>query len=194
MDTNKIQYALVRIAKAYRKSYDRRLYHFVCACDLLPERIPKKKDVIVIVNTDTSDRPGMHWQAIWFTTLRRKSRGIRVSYFFDSYGQPPHNNYIRDFIKNNSQETSWNNRGVQSLHSLTCGEYCCLFALTMAKGRDFQCFFNQFGSDTDSNDEHVHTLYSCNLTKKKSSRRKQFCLQRCKSFNECINSNSKKIQ
>lgn len=183
MNTNTIEYALSKIASSYKKKYHKGLIHHVCACDLLP-KIPQSGDVILIVNTDSSDKPGSHWQGIWITSTRQKER---ISYFFDSYGQTPYNTNIRAFIKNNSDRTTWNNKQIQSLQSYSCGEYCCLFALSMSQNKSLRCFFRQFEDNFEKNDETVHMLYVCNFYKnKKSEKQRQFCTQRCKSFNDCM--------
>lgn len=182
MNTKMIEHTLSEIADIYKKKYKKKLVHYVCACDLLP-KLPQKGDVIIIVNTDTSEKPGTHWQAVWITTTIKKER---ISYFFDSYGRPPYNTYIRSFIKNNSNKTTWNNKQIQSFHSYACGEYCCLFALSMVQSQSLKCFFRQFGGNFDTNDQTVQALYICSFNKIKSKKQQIFCTQRCQSFNDCI--------
>lgn len=185
MDTKTIQKTLEKIARLHKAKYRKKLFCCVCACDMIPKKIPKSNSAIIIVNSDTSDKPGTHWLAIWITTSKRQ----RLAYFFDSYGRAPLNTYIRNFIKDHSNKISWNVKQIQSLHTHTCGEYCCVFALSMAASKSFTCFFRQFDNDFDANDEKIHHLYNCNFNKTMTKRgEKQICNQRCKSFNECLGS------
>lgn len=179
MNTFTIKHILAKIASDYKKKTKKKLFVRVCACDLLPKTLPKDKDVIIIVNTDTSNKPGEHWELIWILNNEKHC------YFFDSYGLPPTNNYIKRFIKKHAITTNWNKKQLQSFHSFCCGEYCCLFALSITKENGFNCFFNQFNENHDSNDVNVKTLFNCVFEK-------QFQLQGCISYLNCINNKCSK--
>lgn len=168
MDTIAIKKTLRKIAKSYEKKNKKKLFNHVCACDLLPKKIQNNQDSIIIVNEDTSDKPGSHWHAIWITSKKK-------CYFFDSYGERPNNKYIMSFMKSNSTKQYWNNRQLQSFYSYCCGEYCCMFAYTFAKTNNSGDFFNQFNSNLHKNDEKVQSMYTCTF-------HNRGCSQHCRSY------------
>ena len=90
------------------------LHGQVCAKDLLPEE--KSLDVkAYIINTDTSDKPGEFWVAIYF-------RNNNEAIYFDSYGQPPLEDYILPFIQRNPDtgSTTKNCYRVHGVESVAC--------------------------------------------------------------------------
>lgn len=174
MNTFSIKQTLKKIALSYELEHKKKLFYRVCACDLLPNRIPNNQETIIIVNLDTSDKSGSHWQAMWFSF-------DRTCYFFDSYGQQPTNHYIKNFIKTHAHTTYWNKQQIQSYYSYCCGEYCCMFAYSMAKIDAITCFFKQFSTNLHSNDDKIRSMYNCTFNNRG-------CSQGCKSYFNCINS------
>ena len=91
----------------------------VCAKNMLPHTRPSDVHAY-IVNTDNASQPGEHWVAIFF---QRNS-----VYYFDSYGLPPLEDYIRPFIQRNSRSYKHNPVQLQLGLLPVCGLYC-IFAL-----------------------------------------------------------------
>lgn len=178
MDTRTLTQALKKISNMY----DRNVFYGVYSCDELEQLEPPiQTKIALIINTDPSNKPGMHWQCLWIID-------DRTSYFFDSYGRPPTNHYIKEFIKKNSNETVWKNQQLQSFDSLLCGEYCCIFLWNMWDGLSIDNFYKLFsknGIDYEKNDKQLRKLYKdmfgCKLCAQKT-------LQTCKSFN-CYSKN-----
>src|SRR5882757_7533519 len=110
MDTTLIQ-ELLRNDKCFRG---------VFPCDLLPTKISYPS--AYGINTDSSNKPGEHWVAVFFTPMRKAE-------YFDSFGLPPLNSHILKFIQNNSLSFSYNNIMIQTPHPLSavCGFYAILF-------------------------------------------------------------------
>lgn len=171
MDTFSIQRVLEKISDRYTKTYRKKLFFRVCACDLLPKRIPLNQDTIIIVNVDPSDSPGQHWQSIFVPRMTREC------FFFDSYGQPPENKYIKSFINRYSRTFKWNKRRFQSFHSSCCGEYCCLFAWAAVLNR-LRYFFGHFDNNVNNNDRKVQKSFNRLFNA-------EGCMQRCSSFVNC---------
>lgn len=70
MDTLTLERVLKKIAHSYRLNEQKKLIIGVYPCDHLSfAHTLMKKDktsaIALIVNTDPSDKPGIHWQAIW---------------------------------------------------------------------------------------------------------------------------------
>jgi hypothetical protein len=86
----------------------------VCASDELPSRVPTGS--IYIINTDPSWLPGQHWVAVNFETNG-------YAEYFDSFGKPPRQKVIEDFLNQNSTKWTSNMKRLQSIHSNACGHY-----------------------------------------------------------------------
>ena len=86
----------------------------VCARDMLPKKRPWRVQAY-IVNTHRSDQPGEHWVAIFFRE--------NWAYYFDSYGQPPPDADILQFIEQNTRSYTYNKRCLQSVEMPVCGMY-----------------------------------------------------------------------
>lgn len=179
MNTEEIKKVLKFISKVYYNKYNDKLTTYVCACDELANlRVDRLTECAIIMNTDPSTRPGAHWQAVWITYVDQ----IRKCYFFDSYGLPPKSKMIIDFIKFNSDETTWNNNQVQGFDSTCCGEYCCIFIWNMLNTHSFSNFYNIFNDTQSENDNRVGEMF-CKLIV--NEMKNEGCNQNCMSFNSC---------
>ena len=76
--------------------YTRGVFQGVYSSDKLPGHI-SSYPALFIANVDTSDKPGTHWVAFYFTKEREGE-------LFDSYGLPPSNytGTFTSFLNNNS--------------------------------------------------------------------------------------------
>lgn len=111
--------------------------------------------------------------------------------FLDTYGRTPTNAYILTFLEKNQLKTKYNNRQIQSFQSQYCGEYCCLFALTMLT-KNTSCFMSQFGKNFIANDKKIKELFTCNF--EKSNCGKKYRNQGCETYTNCINKEIEKIK
>jgi hypothetical protein len=85
--------------------------------------LPKVKHfpAALIINLDSSNLPGSHWVALYFT--KRKCCD-----YFDSYGRKP-NISILSYITENTKSYTYNNICVQNLWSTNCGQLCLYFLI-----------------------------------------------------------------
>lgn len=79
-----------------------------------------------IINTHPSNKPGEHWQALFFDVRNR-------GYFFCSYGTRP-NNVVQQFILNNSDSFEYNIYQLQHRQATSCGLYCLYFLWHKCRG------------------------------------------------------------
>ena len=94
MDTVQLTYIL------QKDKYNQAAFEGVYPSDKLTNRIDSYP-ALIIANVDTSEKPGSHWVAFYFTEDREGE-------FFNSYGLPP-SNYTRTFtIFLNRNSSSWN--------------------------------------------------------------------------------------
>lgn len=64
MDTITLTSILTNIKHRFKKKYNRILIIGVFACDQLSTLNIIDRDYAIIINTDPSNLPGLHWQAI----------------------------------------------------------------------------------------------------------------------------------
>lgn len=89
----------------------------VFPCDGLPKH--KAGFLYFIVNLDPKHLPGSHWIAIAFKK--------NVAFYFDSYGRPPLQKDILNFMNGNSQIIRYNSACFQSSKTATCGLFSLYF-------------------------------------------------------------------
>lgn len=92
---------------------------------------PNKYKFAIVINTDTHDKSGRHWIALFC----RLDRGI---YFFDSYGRKPPK-LVRDFMLRVAVDmkpsvpnfqVEYNSRRIQ-MQDTECGVFCVVFVVRM---------------------------------------------------------------
>lgn len=122
----------------------------VFASDRLPARLPHKRPVLMVCNTDRHDQVGRHWVVIYVGT---DSRGE----YFDSLNQPPPQTFL-NYLNKNCNSWSWNPRQLQSLASHFCGNYCVYFSLFRCLGYSMNAIDSCFSTDYGLNDVFVHGI------------------------------------
>jgi len=132
------------------------LHAQVCAKDQLPKQKPDFVQAYII-NTHSSNRPGEHWVAVTF------NRNGDATYF-DSYGLPPLDKEITNFITQNSPTWTYNKQVIQSLLGTVCGYYCIYVLNAVARGNNLQKWLQKTFRTTDhhNNDRKVTRWF--NLT------------------------------
>ena len=126
--------------------YTRGVFQGVYPSDKLPTRV-SSFPALFIANVDTSEKPGSHWVAFYFTKDQKGE-------FFDSYGLPPSNytGTFSPFLNNNSNDWSFNSVTLQSIVSKVCGHYCLYFALFRSRQVSMSTIVNRFSSNKSRND------------------------------------------
>ena len=112
------------------------------------DRIPKVKrfPAGLVINTDSSDKPGEHWVAVYFTPDGSAE-------YFDSFGLPPLKRELLNLL-NNRSFPFWRHNSICFQHwsSLTCGNYCILFLKHRSEGHSFCDFIRLFSNSKMLND------------------------------------------
>lgn len=108
-----------------KDKYASRNFIGVFPADVLPAI---QKETALIVNTDTHDKEGSHWLAMFIqdeVTLE----------FFDSFGFPPsaYQPFISEYASR-FPKVKWNRTSFQSLTSNVCGQYCTYYLLKRCNG------------------------------------------------------------
>lgn len=183
MDTISLERALQKIALRHKAKWGIKLQTGVFPSDQIFKHwnLDKTKvSAAIIVNTDPSNLPGQHWQAIWFSPELGEFNPS-ICYFFDSYGQLPEKS-IKEFTEKLSDITIWQNQVIQSPHSTVCGELCCLFLWSMANGFPLKDFLKQFSeTNFEDNDRLAKKLFNQIFNPSTLT-----CFQRCRKFASCF--------
>ena len=106
--------------------YARRVFRGVYPRNKLPAYVTYPS--IFIINTDTSDKPGLHWVAVSFNSFG-------YGEYFDSFGIPPLHSEILNFVQRHSfHPYRYNSRFLQDMTSSTCGLYVIYYVLLKSRG------------------------------------------------------------
>lgn len=122
----------------------------VFPCDRIPSfhRLPAS----MIVNTDKHNERGEHWVAIYISDEK-------IGYYFDSYGLPPLNKEIEDYINANTTHWKYNQKGIQGLNSIKCGQFSVLFIILKTIGYTFNQITHLFTNNYNTNDVIIQRIY-----------------------------------
>ena len=121
----------------------------VFAGDQLPKKIIYPCGFVV--NTDTKNKKGEHWIAIYF---RDKDNSI----FFDPMGfSPKYHKFLR-YLKQHSKTYEWNDQQIQGLLSINCGYFCVLFIQKISRNCGFGRFLKFFRKNKLFNDALINRL------------------------------------
>jgi hypothetical protein len=127
----------------------------IFAADRLPRRLPTKRPLLLVCNTDPHYKPGEHWIAMFLD-----SDG--TGEYFDSFGRAPMP-IFRKFLDGNCSSWTFNDEQLQSVLSRFCGHYCVFYCLFKRLRYSLNSIINCFSNDTMLNDTIVHNFVCENL-------------------------------
>ena len=129
-----------------KDKYTRAVFQVVYPSDELPATVASFP-ALFIANVDTSEKPGSHWVAFYFTKDQKGE-------IFDSYGLPPSNytGTFSAFLNNNSNDWSFNSVPLQSINSKVCGHYCLYYALFRCRNIGMSTIVHRFSKNKQRND------------------------------------------
>ena len=137
----------IQLVNILRKDkFTRTVFQGVYPSDKLPTAV-SSFPALLIANVDTSDAPGSHWVAFYFTKDRKGE-------FFYSYGLPPSSftGTFSSFLNNNSKDWSFNSVTLQSINSKVCGHYCLYYALFRCRNISMSTIEHRFSKNKEEND------------------------------------------
>lgn len=132
------------------------IFKGVYPCDSLPSNF--KLPAAFVINLSCHDEPGTHWVAIYIA----KSG---YSFYFDSFGMKPANFHIQSFLRKHSKSFRYNKQQLQHISSNKCGQFCCVFVVSVLKNCSVDNFLRSFGINLFVNDITVKNMF--NYMKKK---------------------------
>ena len=128
-----------------KDSQAKKIFKKVCALDEI--EVPSYPSAYVI-NSDTSDKKGKHWVAVYFDKNRRGE-------YFDSYGLPPAVLGLEAYMDRFSLDWIYNRKTIQSLFSNVCGHYCVYFILFRCRNISLHAILSIFTLNLTENDRRV---------------------------------------
>lgn len=147
------------ILKTLRQT--KHIFSGVYACDTLPDFIIKKP-ALLVCNTHPIKKSGEHWISIYI------SRNNHAEYF-DSFGLPPNNKYIINFLKRNAKTYSYNKQMIQSLFSNYCGQFCIMYAFHKGLLKSLNSFLKIFDlAKPNKNNKVVYNFFHKKICYNKS--------------------------
>jgi len=130
----------------------------VFACDRLPSRLPPKRPLLLVCNTDPHDLPGRHWIVIF---IGDDSVGELFDSLNDSAALPQ---IIVTYLNRSCRSWIRNSRQLQSAATRFCGQYCVFYCLFRSLGYSLNAIESCFTTDTGLNDVFVHAIV-CKIIK-----------------------------
>jgi hypothetical protein len=123
----------------------------VFACNRLPKWINTERSSLLVCNTDTYGRPGIHWIVLYIESSE-------YGEYFDSLGRPPDASF-RNFLHKHCARWTYTDNQIQSIISRFCGHYCLFYSLHVARGYNINAVCNSFSRDTALNDYLIHSFF-----------------------------------
>jgi hypothetical protein len=142
MDSNQI-YKILKSNPSTRRGF-----LGVFSADNLPETV-KRFPSSLVVNTDKSAKPGIHWQAIFMPNRHTIE-------FFDSFGRGP-SGLIHDWIQKQRESTTRivyhrtkkiKSSRLQNLMETSCGPHVIYFLVSRSRGISFERIVNNMMRST----------------------------------------------
>ena len=137
-------------------------YKGAFACNLLPA--PRSLPAAYVINTarlsakDLRSRgvkKGLHWVAL---VIKKNRHAV----YFDSFGLPPLQRDIVNFIQRYCVTVKYSTQQLQGPLTRVCGAYCVDFIDRFAgKGMSHRSYMSRFTQDTHVNDELVVKRVTC---------------------------------
>ena len=104
-----------------------------------------------IFNTAPRDMSGEHWLSVYYD-----KNGFCD--FFDSFGMPPENFNMKNYLNTTALSWKYNKQRIQG-NSVYCGHYCILFLLFRARSKTIN-FYRSFSDNYTENDSKLKKLIS----------------------------------
>jgi hypothetical protein len=127
------------------------IYLGVFPIDKLPHKLPPRRPLLLVCNTDPHDKPGDHWVVLYIDIIGE---------YFDSFAQYVPRTF-QLYLDKYCNTVTVNNKILQSVMSAYCGHFCIFYCLMKTLSYSMSDIVDAFTSDTALNDYIVHQ-FVCN--------------------------------
>ena len=121
--------------------------------DRLPAKLPARRPLLLVCNTDPHDKPGKHWIALFINI---------VGEYFDSYAEPPSRTF-QLYLEKHCNTFVTNSKVIQSIVSYSCGHYSVFYCLMKMLNYCMKDIEDAFSTDTGLNDYMIHRFVCIGL-------------------------------
>ena len=120
-----------------------------------PEELPEleKRPVGMIINLDKCGGEGTHWVTYW---INKDGSGE----FFDSFGRPPNNRIIKNYISKTCKELTYSQTTLQHADAETCGMYCIFYLKHKLQNKSMNDILQHFTKIPLLNELIINTIES----------------------------------
>lgn len=125
------------------------IFKGVFACDQLPHNFTLP--AAFVVNLSNHSSRGSHWIGIFIDSEQKTE-------YFDSFGFPPSQRDIIDFIKKHSKTLRYNTKQIQHIVSNKCGKFVILFILCKMHNKNVENIFQKFSSNLSVNEIIIENI------------------------------------
>lgn len=129
----------------------KKIFRGVFASDSLPHKVNLPS--AFIINTSPRRQLEGHWVGLY---LNRNG----VAEYFDSFGFPPQQRDILNFIKHHSRKLIYNKKQIQHLSSNKCGKFAIVFILIKLFKRSVLELVDRFSLNLMVNDLILERIFS----------------------------------
>lgn len=126
------------------------IFKGVFACNTLPRKF--KLPALFVVNLSPISESGSHWVGIYIDMRRN-------CYYFDSFGIQPKNGFILSFLRKHSKKVHYNHNQLQHITSSKCGQYCCVFSVSILRFHTIEYFLRKFSLNLIINEIVIDRMY-----------------------------------
>lgn len=139
--------SIIKFIKPYQR---RNMFKGVFPCDALPHNF--ELPACFVINLSMQSEAGSHWVVAYIATNGE-------AYYFDSFGFGIKNYFIRNFFKLHSKRVNVNHRQLQHITSTKCGQFCCVFVISLLKNSSIDHFLNRFSINLFINDLIIDNMF-----------------------------------
>lgn len=118
--------------------------------------IETQRPALYVVNTDTSDKAGLHWVCIYLPT----THSFTIE-FFDPLANSvdKYNHYFSTFLIANGPNFIYSNKRIQNYFTSSCGLFCILFSVLRCEGRSFSNILSLFTDELEKNEKIIDNFF-----------------------------------
>lgn len=128
----------------------------VFPCDCLPRKV--RLPAAFIINSSPKKSLKGHWLGLYIG-----ENG--TAEYFDSFGFPPKQKEIQQFIRLHAKRLVFNNKQIQHLSSVKCGKFVIVFMIVKLFKKPFKQLIQKFSSNLMVNDILIENIFNYFMSK-----------------------------
>lgn len=139
---------IINIMEPFQKN---NVFAGVFASDSLPNRV--RLPSAFIINTSPRSSIQGHWVGLYIDEYGSAE-------YFDSFGFPPEQKTILQFLRLHTKKIIFNKKQIQNLSSVKCGKFAIVFILLKIYKKSFTELLKKFSTNLMINDLVIERIFS----------------------------------